>query len=224
MGDRADSAGALRCLIEKHAPQAQTLLELGCGTGSVLKHLAAHYDVVGLDLSSQMLRVARAKLPKIELHQGDMTAYDLGKTFDVIICVFDSINHLLNFRAWKEVFRCAAKHLISDGLFVFDVNMEPKLRRHAREPAWVKALDNGTVIIKVTDAGKGVTNWNIKVFEHRGGNRYRLREEDIQEISFPLDRIIGALRRQFRKVRVIDPARSRPSRHSERLCLISTRR
>jgi hypothetical protein len=97
------------------------------------------------------------------------------------------------------------------GLFIFDINTQQKLQRHAREPGWVKALDNGTVIIRVTDAGKGVSNWNIKVFEHQRRRQYRLHEENIQEISFPISRIAEALHREFSKVGVVDPARTRPS-------------
>lgn len=222
MGDRAGSAEFVHKLIEKHAPRARTLLELACGTGSVLKHLSAHYDAVGLDLSPQMLRIARAKLPRVGLHRADMTSYDLGRTFDTIICVFDSINHLLSFRAWKEVFRCTAKHLVKGGLFIFDINTEPKLQRHAREPAWVKTFDNGTLVMTVTDSGKGVSNWNVKVFERQGGRRYWLHEEEIQEVSFPVDRISKGLRQYFRKVRVIDPSRPKPSRKSERLYFVCT--
>jgi len=223
MGDRAHSAEFVRSLIKKHAPRAQTLLELACGTGSVLKRLSAHYDIVGLDLSSRMLRIARAKLPGVELHRADMSAYDLGRTFDTIICVFDSINHLMNFSAWEQTFRCTAKHLVKGGLFIFDINTSLKLRRHAREPAWVKSLDSGTLIMKVTDGRKGISNWNIKVFERRSGRRYCLHEEEIREISFPIDRIGTALARHFRKVRVVDPARSRPTSKSERLWFICTR-
>jgi len=223
MGNRAGSAEFVHNLIQTHAPQAKTLLELACGTGAVLEHLAAHYDVAGLDVSPAMLRIAGARLPNVELHQADMTAFELGRTFDALICVFDSINHLLTFRSWKEVFRSSVKHLAERGVFIFDINTETKLRRHAREPAWVKTLDNGTVIIKVTEAGKGISNWNIKVFEHRGGERYRLHEENIQEISFPVNRIVEALHRKFNKVRVVDPARPRPGRQSDRLYFICKR-
>ena len=224
MGDRSRNADFVRTLIEKHAPGARTLLELACGTGSVLKHLARQYEVFGIDQSAQMLRIARTKLPNVELHRADMVAFNLDRTFDVIICVFDSMNHLLSFRAWTQVFRCAAKHLAKGGLFIFDVNMAPKLQRHIQEPAWVKTVDSGTVIVKVTDAGRGISNWNIKVFEHQRGPRYRLHEKNIRELSFPADRVLQALRRQFKKVSVLDPARSRPTLLSDRLYFICTGR
>lgn len=186
----------------------------------MLQHLAAHYDVAGLDISPQMLRIARAKLPKVRFFLRDMTAFDLGRTFDAVICVYDSINHLLRFREWRRVFRCAAKHLPAGGVLIFDINTEQKLRRHIQQPAWVKMLDNGPLIMKVTDAGKGISNWNIQVFERERGRRYRLYEENILETSFSVDRISDALGRHFSAVCVVDPAGVRPSAKSDRLYFV----
>lgn len=73
------------------------------------------------------------------------------------------------------------------------------------------------MIIDVTALPRGTSNWNVKLFEHLNSSRYALHEEDIVEVSFPLPKIVAALRAQFIKVRVIDPDRSRPSAKSERL-------
>ena len=53
-----------------------------CGTGRHLEYLRDRYDVEGLDISLELLTIARQRLPGIRLHHGDMTAFDLGKTFD----------------------------------------------------------------------------------------------------------------------------------------------
>jgi len=63
MGDRSDDAAELQKLISKHNPRAKTILELACGTGSVLQHFEKRYDVYGLDLSPGMLALARKKVP-----------------------------------------------------------------------------------------------------------------------------------------------------------------
>jgi hypothetical protein len=69
----------------------------------------------------------------------------------------------------------------------------------------------------VTDAGRGVSNWNIKVFERQTKDIYKLFEEDIQEISFPVEHIREALLEKFKAVTIIDPGRRRPSGMSETL-------
>jgi SAM-dependent methyltransferase len=217
MGSRAESAAFIHRLIQKHKPEAKTLLELACGTGAVLKQLSAFYRVSGLDISPEMLSVARKRLPKAPLVQADMVTFELGQKFDVIICVFDSINHILSFADWGRVFRRVARHLAQGGLFLFDINTERKLQRHIQEPAWVKPFDGNLLIMDVTDAGRGVSNWNIKVFERQTKDIYKLFEEDIQEISFPVERIKEALHEEFKVVKIIDPAHRRPSDRSEAL-------
>src|SRR5215471_13332130 len=104
MGDRARSAKHLHKLICKAKPNARTVLELGCGTGSILKYLARYYDISGLDISGQMLSIARKKLPGAKLYRQDMVNFELEDRFDVICCVFDSINHITLFSHWNRVF------------------------------------------------------------------------------------------------------------------------
>lgn len=223
MGDRAGSAAFIRHLIQKHNPEAKTLLELACGTGAVLQHLAKHYEVSGLDISPEMLSVARKKLPDAPICQASMVTFDLGKEFDVIICVFDSINHVLSFADWRRIFRRVARHLDKGGLFLFDINTERKLRRHIQEPPWVKPFNGNLLIMDITDAGHGVSNWNIKVFACQTKDSYRLFEEDIQEKSFPASRIREALLEKFEAVKIIDPIRRRPCSRSEKLFFLCRR-
>jgi SAM-dependent methyltransferase len=220
MGDRAEATECLREFIRKGCPEAKTILELGCGTGSVLKHLAKEYEVCGLDQSRKMLSVTRKKVPQARLFRQDMVRFNLPERFDVICCVYDSINHVLSFAGWKKLFASVYRHLADGGIFVFDVNTQKKLNRHIAEPAWVHPFGNNLLIIKVTDARNHASNWNIRVFEHTKGNRYLLHEENIQEVSFPKSSIVAALKVHFRRVKVIDADRNRPSSDSERLYFI----
>jgi predicted TPR repeat methyltransferase len=123
-GDRAEEVTYLGSLIERHHPRATTVLELACGTGSVLEQLEPRYELTGVDLSERMLELAAQKLPRARLVQADMAGLDLGETFDVVLCVYDSINHLLSFEQWEAVFDRARDHLNDRGLFVFDINTE----------------------------------------------------------------------------------------------------
>jgi predicted TPR repeat methyltransferase len=221
MGDRAKAAEQLRALIRKANPKANNVLELGCGTGSILKHLSKHYDVWGLDLSKQMLSIARKKVPQARLSRQSMVTFHLPQSFDVVCCVFDSINHIASFTHWKSLFANVYRHLSAGGVFIFDINTQKKLDRHMVEPAWVHSFGNNLLIIKVSGTGKNRgSNWNIKVFERTRGNRYLLHEEDIQEVSFPMRKIARALRVHFPSVEIIDTDRKRPSMESERLYFV----
>ena len=134
MGDRAKAAQRLSRYIRNANPRAKSVLELGCGTGSVLKHLASRYDVSGVDLSSRMLAIAARKVPQAKLSRQDIVRFRLNKRFDVICCVFDTINHVLRFSDWRTLFSHVERHLVEDGCFIFDINTQRKLDRHIREP------------------------------------------------------------------------------------------
>lgn len=224
MGNRAKTALYIHKLIVQNKPNAKTILELACGTGAVLTHFAEEYEVSGLDLSSKMLSVARGKLPRVRFFNADMGTFDIGKKFDVILCVFDSINHVLDFADWKRIFRKVDAHLVEDGLFIFDINTERKLQRHIEEPASVKEFDENVMIMDITDGGNGVSNWNIKVFEHQGNDSFKLFEENIKEKSYPEEKIKKALLENFKSIKVIDSARRRPTSKSERLYFVCKKR
>lgn len=219
-GDRADAADFVRSLLERHHPRAQSVLELACGTGSILARLRPRYEVAGVDLSAEMLAVAKRKLPGVELVHADMTRVRLGRRFDAVLCLYDSINHLLHFRQWEAVFDRAREHLSPDGVFVFDLNTQRRLVALAAAPPTVEWFDGNLLLLEVAAAGRGVVDWRLRVFERTGEARYRLHETTIPETSFPLERIRESLLHRFRRVRLVDPLRARPTSRSGRLWLV----
>jgi SAM-dependent methyltransferase len=138
MGDRSRAARFTCSLIARHKPKTKTVLAIECGTGAILGFLSDRYDVTGLDRSQPILAIVRQKLPHIRFFRRDMTSFHIAKRFDAIVCVFDSLNHLLRFGEWQNTFRQVARHLEAGGLFVFDVNTFGKLQRLADGPAWTE--------------------------------------------------------------------------------------
>jgi SAM-dependent methyltransferase len=63
-----------------------TVLDAGCGTGRVGIELAHRgLEVVGVDVDPSMLATARRLAPDIEWVEADLTTFDLGRTFDVVL-------------------------------------------------------------------------------------------------------------------------------------------
>lgn len=216
MGESIEPTRQLLGFVRTYNPKAKKILELGCGTGSVLQHIGKRYDLYGLDLSSKMLAVAKKKVPRARLSRQNMVSFRLPERFDVILCVFDTINHVLSFSGWQKVFAKAHLHLAKGGVFIFDINTQQKLSRLAAERAWFHPFGSNFLVMTVSIDGKGVSNWNIKVFERTRRNQYVLHEENIKEVSFPEQRIARALKSHFRTVKVIDA-----ERNGERLYFIS---
>jgi SAM-dependent methyltransferase len=223
MGDRSDAARYIADLIGRHNPGAKTVLEIACGTGSILGILSASYDVTGLDRSRPMLATARRKLPHVRFFRQDMTNFHIGRRFDAIICAFDSINHLLRFSDWRKVFRRVAWHLKDDGVFIFDINTLGKLQRLANGPAWERWFDRDLAIIKVTAERGRIFEWDVKIFEHQRRHSYRLFHEKISEIAFPKQQILSCLRPYFKEVKALDPFGTKASDESERLYFVCKR-
>jgi len=220
MGDRSDAARYIVELITDHKPDARSVLEIACGTGSILGILSEAYEVTGLDRSRSMLAVARKKLPHARFFRQDMTNLRIPQRFDAVVCVFDSINHLLRFAEWEKTFHCVARHLNDGGLFIFDVNTLGKLQRLVEGPAWEKWFDRDLAIIKVTGGQRDRFAWDVKLFEHEKGNSYRLIHETIHEMAFPMKRILSSLRARFKTVKALDPFGAKVSDRSERLYFV----
>ena len=150
-----------------------------------------------------MLALAAAKLPGVRLVESDMTRFSLGARFDVVLCVYDSINHLLEFAQWEALFDRAREHLNDGGIFVFDINTEERLARLAAHPAVANWFEGGNLLVMdVRDEGDGLVTWSHSIFEHDDGSRYCLHTEEIREISFSRDRIEASLRGRFGAVSV----------------------
>lgn len=160
--DYAREVEYVRQILDRDAaPMRRSLLDVACGTGEHLRHLAAHYDVTGLDLNRAMLNVAREKLPDVPLIRADMTDVDLGRTFDRITCFFASIAYLPSVAAMTSAIGCMARHLADDGVMV----IEPGVAADRVEPPSRSEMDLRAglwSVHRVTDA-------------QRDGNTLRIR-------------------------------------------------
>jgi predicted TPR repeat methyltransferase len=197
MDDPVPRAARVLGYINQYRPDADSLLELACGTGSILAQLTALPSLTGLDRSPEMLAIAREKVPTARLIEGDMESFSLDQRFDVVICVFDSLNHLLTFDAWKSMFAAVHDHLVDGGLFIFDVNTLGELRRLGNEPPWVYDFDEHVLIMDVTFAEDGMSLWDIRIFEEVGESQYLRHHEQIGELGVSLSRLKTALEPRF---------------------------
>jgi cyclopropane fatty-acyl-phospholipid synthase-like methyltransferase len=203
-GDSAAEAAFVHDIIERRHGRGGTLLDLACGTGSITALLAGAYRVSGLDISPGMLAVARQKLPsRTRLYLADMTSFRLDARFDVIVCAYQGINHLLSLAAWQSCFDRASEHLNRDGLFVFDIATVGHLRSMASVPWIVQEFAGNYLLIRVRTADGMVFDWHIEVYELQPDGRYRLLTQTVALRSFPTADIREALRVRFTDVEVI---------------------
>ena len=114
-------------LVDKYAPNARSFLEVGCGSGNVIKAVADSRRwnrIVGIDLHPRGLSLARARVPaSVELLQADARAIPLRRTFDVI-GTFDVLEHVTEDEA---VISGIHAGLVDDGIFLAAVPQHPAL-------------------------------------------------------------------------------------------------
>jgi SAM-dependent methyltransferase len=139
------------------------VLELGCGTGHKLIPIASDgHCCVGLDSSPDMLAEARRKATSrgvaVEWRHGDMRAFDLGGTFDLVFVTANSLLHLLEADDLVSCFRSVRSHLAPGARFVLDV-FNPDVRllagadgvRRARASLSFTDPDRGEVSVDVAE-------------------------------------------------------------------------
>lgn len=123
--DYPREAAELDRLIQEHRPGARTLLDVACGTGAHLEHLAGRYEVTGLDLEPEMLAVARERLPHVTFHEGDMADFDLDRRFDAVVCMFSSIGYVQTEERLRSALAAMARHLEPGGVLVVEPWLAP---------------------------------------------------------------------------------------------------
>ena len=117
-------------LWKRHGLAPKSVLDLACGTGTVSRLLAGRgLSVTGVDLSAGMLAVARARSEAAHLaipfYEQDAAELELGEArFEAAICLFDSLNYILEAERVQSALGRVAAHLAPGGAFIFDVNTE----------------------------------------------------------------------------------------------------
>lgn len=212
---RRDDAKVLRQVLKKYRCRPKTVLDLACGSGKLTKEFK-NAKVTGIDLSPGMLTLAREQLPEATLLQADMRSLRLPSRFDAAWCMYDSMNHLDNFRDWTRTMQTAHRHLNPGGVFVFDVNTVTKLEAMVADSPFMHHFKKGMLVTEVSKQ-KSRYLWQLNIFERQKDDLYRLQEAEIPETAYETERILEVMERTFEDVTILDPVRKRPSKHSMRL-------
>lgn len=127
--DYATEAGYIHQLLQSYAPDTESILELGCGTGVHAALLAEKgYEVCGVDLSEQMLEQANQRLldlptqqaTKLQFLPGDIRTVRVERKFDAVISLFHVMSYQITNQDLQAAFATAKAHLKPGGVFIFD--------------------------------------------------------------------------------------------------------
>lgn len=107
--------------IRSQFPEADSLLDVACGTGSHLETFSELFrHTEGVEIAAPMLEYATKRLPGTPLHHGDMRTFRLERTFDAVCCMFCSIAYLDSPSEMRDAMRTMSKHLVPGGVLVIE--------------------------------------------------------------------------------------------------------
>lgn len=130
--DNAAEVDYIENLIRRYHPAANSILDLGCGTGRHAKLLAKKgYAVVGVDQSEEMLDLARqdADSACLRFCCGDVADFHGNTDFDVVTALFHVLDYQTSQQALTNTLDNVARQLLPGGLFIFDCWYGPAVLR-----------------------------------------------------------------------------------------------
>lgn len=216
-----------------------SVVDLGCGTGSISIPLArSGFDVYGIDLSGDMLAMARSKWDEspaqairprtgtIRWLQQDMREWELYEPVDAVISFCDCLNYLTEEADIEAAFRSTYAGLKSGGTFLFDIHPPKQFIRYSEEQPFV--LDERDVAYIWTcdfDERRCEIEHSLTIFARENDGRFSRFEETHVQRAYDPDWIVAALLRAgFSKVdRYADFELKPADESSERLFFVAVK-
>jgi SAM-dependent methyltransferase len=113
----APEAAKVKELLTRHGvPSQADLLILACGTGGHIPYFKDDYNVSGLDLSEDMLDVAKKKFPGQKFYLGNLIDFRLEADFDAMVCLYGSVGFVKTVGNLRACMKSIAAHLRPNGL------------------------------------------------------------------------------------------------------------
>ena len=194
-------------LIAAEGLQPRTAVDLACGTGSVALLLAQKgMDVVGVDMSEDMLTAAWAKAQSVEKPPmficQQLQRLQLPRGVDLPVCALDSLDYILDPDDCAEAIRRVYKVLNPGGIFIFDVNTPQKLRAMDDQMFIDEDDDVYCVWRGEFDENTNICSYGMDLFQRSGDVWHRSFEEH-REYAYSRQMLTDFLRKAgFTNIRV----------------------
>ncbi len=162
--------------LEQNQVTVKDSLDLGCGTGVLCEILRAKgIQSSGMDFSEGMIEIAKQRNPEISYEVADMITYRPEKSFDLVTCTGDALNHIMDLNDVEKIFQNVYGYLNEEGYFIFDILSEKEVPM--AEPIDLEFSDEVKAQFMVTTDVEGHIHLKTTVFE----NDTHQFEEDIKE-------------------------------------------
>lgn len=204
--DYEKESNLIQQLIQEHVPGCQSILDVGCGSGQHDMLLSQHYQVDGIDTDADALEAARDKNPAGTYYQGNMAKFDVGKTYDAIICMFSAIGYLLSKEKVIAALECFRRHLNPGGVIIVEPWLTPQEWQGSRVDMFTYEDDN----VKICRMNKSTNEGNLSIlhFHYLVGTKEEGVEhyEEIHKLLLlSVDEMVAAFKAVQLKVELLHP-------------------
>ncbi|MDS1270790.1 class I SAM-dependent methyltransferase [Lipingzhangella sp. LS1_29] len=119
--DWAYEADEIARTVRTITPDADSLLDVACGTGAHMERLSQHFsEVEGLEISPGMRRLAQERIPGMRVHSGDMRSFDLGRRYSAVICMCYSLGYMASLHELESAAVSIGRHLVPGGVAILE--------------------------------------------------------------------------------------------------------
>ncbi len=174
------------------------ILDLGCGTGSLIHNYSSKNETFGIDSCLEMIKVAKKKDKKTKYIVQDIKNFNFEDGFHLIICAFDTINHLKDIKEWESLFKSVSKNLLDSGMFMFDFNSIEGFEISNNKTIF-KKIGEDFFIMRAEKQNHSCI-WKIIIFKRKNNEMFLKEEIFVKEWSYDNSVVLNSVRKYFKKV------------------------
>lgn len=222
----------LLSLFEKYDRRPTLLLDMACGTGGFSLLFAKRgIDVIGVDISPEMLNIARERFANENMQAlllcQSAAELDLYGTVDGAVCCLDSLNHILDEDELRESIAKISLFLEPERLFVFDVNTEYKHREVLSGNTFVCDTDEVYCVWNNSVCyDDGVVDISLDFFKKQSSGDYKRSGEEFAERAYSVEMLKDACNEAGLDVLAVlsDMSESQYKQTDERIIFVTRKR
>ena len=213
-------------LLKKYGVEEGLVLDMGCGTGAMTRYLDAHgYDMTGIDVSEEMLTIAKEKSSADILYLlQDMREFELYGTMRAAVSICDSMNYILEEDDLLRVFSLVNNYLDPGGIFIFDLNTVYKYQEILGEQTIAEDREECSFIWdNFYDEEEMINEYDLTVFVQEEGDLFRRYCETHYQRAYSLETVRALIEKAGMEVLAIYDAftYNKPKPDSERVYFVA---
>lgn len=179
-----ESAPGILEVLDRSGIEDELVVDLGCGTGLLARELIdAGYGVFGVDISGEMVEIARRRTPEADFRVGSLFEVELPRC-GAVTAVSEVLNYLFDPEnedvGLGRLFRRVHEALVPGGVFVFDVLGPGQVTQGTTDRGFSVGEDWAVLSEREEDAERGTMERRIVSFR-KVGEHYR-RDEEVHRV------------------------------------------